>query len=496
MYDFSAGDIAETCRGEILAGSPNRIANSCCIDSRKVRTGSLFAAFIGAQVDGHDYLASAVALGATVLMVSDAARDYSTLAQNATVILVDDVLTALQDLASYQRSLMSCPIIGITGSSGKTTTKELLKGALTLCTNPAFRAVATEGNYNNELGVPLTLLAADKTTEAVVVEMGMRGIGQITLLAEIARPTIGIITTIGDAHIEMLGSRENIARAKGELFESLSADALAIMPAEVNFADYLRSVSKAVVLTVGSSEGADYQIQDICFDAQGNASTYVIPPTGEKLPLQLSIPGEHNVTNALLAIAVAQAVGVDAQTSICGIQKVQAAEMRMQRRPAAALSVPDVDILLDCYNANPESTAASLKTLAVSEIDDGALRVAVLGDMFELGTHSARAHKDILFLAGLLNINLVYTFGEAYTQATQDVLRELSAGRDTCNLAELRSLTDIDLLIKSLQTALTPGSLVLIKGSRGMHMERIADALCDKNHRNHTDNNKRVGSPC
>ncbi|MCL2680606.1 MAG: UDP-N-acetylmuramoyl-tripeptide--D-alanyl-D-alanine ligase [Coriobacteriia bacterium] len=477
MYDFSAADIAAVCKGSIIAGSPEARANSCSIDSRRVKPGSLFAAFVGTQVDGHDYLQAAVSGGATIVLVTDSAADYADIAASAAVIVVADTLRALQDLASYQRGLMTCPVIGITGSSGKTTTKELLSGALQLCTQPPLRVVATEGNYNNELGVPLTILAADQNSEVVVVEMGMRDRGQITQLAEIARPTIGIITTIGDAHIEMLGSRENIARAKGELFEALPADGVALMPVDVAYGDYLRSVSAASVLTVGSDKQADYQACELRFDKQGNAAVMVTLSSAEEIPLQLAIPGEHMVSNALLALAAAQLVGVEAQLAICGIQQVKAAAMRMQRCVAQLPAAPNVEILLDCYNANPESTAASLNTLAVAVVPAGALRVAVLGDMLELGDHSAKAHKDILLLAGLLQINLVYTLGEAYTQATQDVLRELSTGRSSSDLADLRSLTDRDLLIRSLIGALKPGSLVLIKGSRGMQMEAIADAL-------------------
>ncbi|MCL2605820.1 MAG: UDP-N-acetylmuramoyl-tripeptide--D-alanyl-D-alanine ligase [Coriobacteriia bacterium] len=484
MYSFSALQIAKACSGAVIAGVPDTLADSCHIDSRTVRTGGLFAAFVGKQADGHNYVELAVQSGATIVLVSDSARDYSSIADNAAVVLVDNVLTALQDLAGYQRSLMNCPIIGITGSSGKTTVKELLYGALQLGRPSSLQTVATQGNYNNELGVPLTILAADAQTEAVVVEMGMRGIGQITMLTKIARPTMGIITTIGDAHIEMLGSRENIARAKGELFEALPPDGIAIMPVDVNYAGYLRSVCKAALFTIAvldSSKSkqaqADYVAANVDFDSEGRALAQIALPSGDKISVQLPIPGLHNLSNALLAIAAAVAVGVDAQSAINGIEKTVAADMRMQRQRASIDSAIEVDILLDCYNANPESTAASLKTLGVSKIPDGALRVAVLGDMFELGEHSAKAHKDILLLAGLLDIDLVYTFGDAYARATQDVLGDLATGKNSSDLAELRSLTDIDLLVKNLTSALTSESLVLIKGSRGMHMERIANAL-------------------
>ncbi|MCL2402695.1 MAG: UDP-N-acetylmuramoyl-tripeptide--D-alanyl-D-alanine ligase [Coriobacteriia bacterium] len=484
MFDFTAECIAKVCSGKIIAGTSDRIAQSCCIDSRQAEQGSLFAAFVGKQVDGHDYLASAVEKGASVALISRTDHDLAPFAASTTIILVEDVLTALQDLAKYQRSLLNCPVIGITGSSGKTSTKELLKGAL----ETTLKVIATEGNYNNELGVPLTLLRVKQDTEAVILEMGMRGLGQITELTDIASPSMSIITTIGDAHIEMLGSRKNIAQAKGEIFEALSSERLAFMPAKIDFADYLHRVCKAPIFTVALEDSicalqqskASISAHITGFDAQGNATAVVLSSLGHELDMKLAIPGEHSIQNALLALAVAKALGIDEAAAIKGIEGVQPAEMRMQRALVNTLAdIQDTSILVDCYNANPESTAVSLKTLAVSELGDArtGIRIAILGDMLEMGEHSARVHKEMLLLAGLLNITLVYTFGPAYSLATQDVLRELSAGLSTENIPELRSFTDMDLLIKSLAGELTSGSLILIKGSRGMQLERIKEAL-------------------
>jgi len=485
MFELSAKQIAEICSGELLAGPADQTANSCSIDSRQVVFGSLFAAFKGAKVDGHSYIESAAAKGASIILVNTRTLDWKEIAARAAVILVDDTLKALQGLASYQRSLLTCPVIGITGSSGKTSTKELLKGAL----ETSLRVIATEGNYNNELGVPLTLLRATRQTEAVIVEMGMRGLGQITELTDIAKPSMSIITTIGDAHIEMLGSRENIAKAKGEIFEALSQDQLAFMPADADFADYLRSVCAAPLITVALERGeqsgqaeqrATYTADIVDYDARGNATSLIELPTGETVEMKLEIPGEHSVQNALLALAVAQALGLDAHSAVRGIEQVRPATMRMQRCKVDTLpQLSDVHILVDCYNANPESTEAALKTLSVSKLGDtqAGKRIAVLGDMLEMGEHAQTVHNDILLLAGLLNIDLVYTYGEHYGQATQHLLGEVSAGRCLKNIPELRSLGCMDLLIRSLSSELTSGSIILVKGSRGMRMERVVEAL-------------------
>ena len=497
MFSYSAQDITEICSGKLLAGTPDRIASSCAvIKSYEAVEASIFAAFIGDKRDGHNYIEDAVSRGASIVFVSRDDLDYAQFAARASIILVDSVLDALQKLAKDQRSFMTCPFIGITGSSGKTSTKELLKGALDAGFTSEAVVIATEGNLNNELGVPLTILRSNKDTEVVVVEMGMRGLGQITELAKIARPTMSIITTIGDAHIEMLGSRENIAKAKGEIFEALSQDQLAFMPEEVDFGDYLLSVSKAPVITVRidrhynegeskssppqtASPAASYSADILGFDKEGCAFSRVHLPSGEAVEMKLLIPGEHSVQNALLALAAAAALGVDAKTAIRGMEVTLPADMRMQRRPAKALSeVEDVTILVDCYNANPESTAASLKTLAVSALScAGGKRIAVLGDMLEMGEHKARVHKDILLLAGLLKLDAVYTFGEVYKAATQEVLDELHSGRSLENFPELRSLTDMDLLLRSLAAEVTDGSLILVKGSRDMQMERVVEVL-------------------
>ena len=504
MFSYSAQDIAEICSGKLLAGTPDRVASSCAvIKSYEAVEASIFAAFIGDNADAHNFIEDAVSRGASIVFVSRDDLDYAQFADRASIILVDSVLGALQKLAKDQRSFMTCPFIGITGSSGKTSTKELLKGALDAGFTGEDAVIATEGNLNNELGVPLTILRANKDTEVVVVEMGMRGLGQITELAEIARPTMSIITTIGDAHIEMLGSRENIAKAKGEIFEALSQDQLAFMPEEVDFGDYLLSVSKAPVITVridrhynedesksstpqtasqAANQSASYSADILGFDKEGCAFSRVHLPSGEAVEMKLLIPGEHSVQNALLALAAAAALGVEAKTAIRGMEATLPADMRMQRRPAKALSeVKDVTILVDCYNANPESTAASLKTLAVSALScDGGKRIAVLGDMLEMGEHKARVHKDILLLAGLLKLDAVYTFGEVYKRATQEVLDELHSGRSLENFPELRSLTDMDLLLRSLASEVTDGSLILVKGSRGMQMERVVEVLSEE----------------
>jgi len=496
MFEFRASDIAKACEGELILGSQDALANSCYINSQDSVKDSMFAAFAGERADGHDYLESAAKKGARVFLISDGSRDFSFLdSETCAVILVSDVLLALQKLANYQRSLMSCPVIGITGSSGKTSTKELLKGAL----QANFDVTASEGSYNNELGVPLTILRANKDTQVLVLEMGMRGLGQITELTDIAHPTMSIITTIGDAHIEMLGSRENIAKAKGEIFEALTKDQLAFMPADVDYGDYLRSICKATLITSyvenhvaqhlavvepATSElyktFAGYTADITSYDPEGNASALVKLPNGDVHNMKLEIPGEHSISNALLALAAAQMLGIDAQAAIRGMEAVRPAEMRMQRCEVNNLpGISDVSILVDCYNANPESTEAALKTLSVSELGDPrtGLRIAVLGDMLEMGQHCAKVHKDILLLAGMLKIDLVYTFGKAYAGATKDVLKELSTGRSLEDIPEIRSFTDMNILISSLSAAVTTGSLILVKGSRGMQMERVVKAL-------------------
>ena len=486
MLAFSAQEIARASGGKLICGDPEALATSCVIDSRTVQPDSLFVAFKGEHSDGNDYIDAAIAAGATVILSGAQNTDkVSSGASRTAVIQVNDTLVALQNLARYQRSLLEIPVIGITGSSGKTSTKEMIKAAL----GTALRVVATEANNNNELGVPLTVLSADETSEALVVEMGMRARGEIALLAEIARPQIGVITTIGDAHIELLGSRENIARAKAELLEALPADGEAIVPANTAYADVLRSVCQTPITRVGlAPDQADIVASDITLDEQAFPHARVSLPDGKTLTLNLSLPGAHNMSNALLAIATGLCLNLEPLAMADALATLTPSGMRF-----TVIRLPQLNIRVinDSYNANPESTAAALTTFAAMQTIGK--RIAVLGDMLELGTESAQAHQSILGLTKELGINHALTYGDHYQAAGQRSggNSEHSAGAKAEGRGEQTnrgreeyphfSASDagMDALLQNLIDCIEPGDLVLVKGSRGMRTERVVDALIE-----------------
>ncbi|MCL2654676.1 MAG: UDP-N-acetylmuramoyl-tripeptide--D-alanyl-D-alanine ligase [Coriobacteriia bacterium] len=460
MLRMTAAEIARATGGRVCAGSADAEADACVIDSRAASPGSVFVAFTGAHGDGHDYLEDVARAGAAIALVTKPVPAPAS--GSLTLIQVDDACQALQDLARFQRSRLCIPVIGVTGSTGKTSTKELLKAAL----NTGLKTVATEANHNNELGVPLTLLSADETTEALIVEMGMRAAGEIALLAEIARPQIGVITTISDAHLERLGSRENIARAKAELFEALPAgtDGLAVFQAGVPFERLLRSATSARICTVGRAPvKADLVASDLCLDSQACAHARVTFPDGRTLPLDLSVSGAHNIDNALLALAVGLHLGLDAEAMTAALQAVTPTGLRLK-----SVDVPKrgITLIADAYNANPESMAAALRTLAsLQPSRAGGRRIAVLGDMLELGAASAEAHRAVLTLARELGLECLFVFGSQFGAVCSPEV----------------AYDDMVVLTQSLCSFVRPGDIVLVKGSRVMRMERVIEALQAEN---------------
>jgi len=463
MLEFRADEITRICGGRLLCGPQEAGACRVVIDSRQAGPDTLFAAFPGEQVDGHNYVEACFDAGARIALITDATRseELRAIAQryNAALIQVEDMQGALWDLARANRARLSCPIIAITGSSGKTSTKELLASVL----SQELRTEATRENHNNELGVPLTLLQADASTQVLVVEMGMRGAGEITALAELVRPQIGIITSIGLAHVEMLGSPEAVAAAKAELLTALPLDGLAIYPDDTGYTDLLREANAARrTLTVGSGPDADYYATDITLDDEGCALATIHTPHAT-FPAALHIPGLHMLSNALLVCACAEELGLTKPALVEGLAQARVVGSRGARLEAPGRGVA---IIADAYNANPDSMAVALRSLAsLRPTQPEGRRVAVLGDMLELGDRSQDAHRAILELADKLNLEFLFVFGSQFGAVAP---------------AEI-AYDDMVVLGRSLCAFVRPGDIVLVKGSRGMRMERVIEALQAEN---------------
>jgi len=450
MFALTATEIARITGGRLLCGSEEACVTRVVIDSREAGPGTLFAAFSGEQVNGHDFIEAAFEAGAPLALVSEASC-----CAKGTLILVPDMQTALWDLARDNRARLTCPVIAITGSTGKTSTKELLAAVL----SRKLKTVATRANFNNDLGVPLTLLQAGPDTQALIVELGMRGAGEIARLAALVRPQIGIITNIGLAHLERLGTPEAIAAAKAELLAALPEDGLALYPDDTGYTELLRAATTARRTgTFGRDPEADYRATGIMIDDEGRVSATVRSPQNT-LRISLSTPGLHMLSNALPVIAVAEELQFDDQTIAAGLGQAPAATLRGER-----LELPErgVSILDDAYNANPTSMAAALRLLATlrPNLATGR-RIAVLGDMLELGEASEQAHRDVLDLAAELGLEYLFVFGSQFAAVAPPEL----------------VYDDMVELTRAVCSFVGPGDIVSVKGSRGMRMERVIEAL-------------------
>jgi UDP-N-acetylmuramoyl-tripeptide--D-alanyl-D-alanine ligase len=318
--------IAEITLGEVLAGSAETVVSGLSIDSREIDPGALFVAMQGERADGHDYLLAALDAGARALVVTRARGDIAPTVEaaerlGAAVVRVDDTVAALGAVASWHRKRLTCPVVGITGSTGKTTTKDMLTSILAR----AFKVVATQGNRNNEIGVPLTVLAADPRTEVLVVEMGMRGLGQIAELSLIARPTMGLVTNVGMSHIEIMRDESYVAEAKGELIAALPAEGRAFLNGDDAFSERIAALSHAPVTRYGLTESCDLRAEAIELDEESRASFNIVWDGG-RCPVSLEVPGRHNAYNALAAAAVAIELGVSCEQLALGLAAARGLE--------------------------------------------------------------------------------------------------------------------------------------------------------------------------
>jgi UDP-N-acetylmuramoyl-tripeptide--D-alanyl-D-alanine ligase len=444
--------------GRLVRGAAGAIFSSVSIDSRSVRPGALFVAVKGDRFDGHDFAAAAVAAGATGVVVERGRA--AGLVADATVVEVDDALPALARIGRAQlESIAGLKVVGVTGSNGKTTTKEMIAAILASAVGDDA-VLKTEGNLNNHFGVPLTLCRLHAGHRYAVVEMGMSGLGEIRALATLATPHVAVITNIAGVHLEQLGSLENIARAKAEIFESLRETA--VYPAnEPLLAPHVASLPRK--MTFGPKAASPAAAPTVAY------SDVVSGPTGLTLRLHLSgvtsavgaathVPliGRHNASNAAAAACVALALDVGEGSILDGLANVRPAKHRAQLVQAG-----DRTILDDCYNAAPSSMRAALDAL-VEIAPPGAQKIAVLGDMLELGPDSARLHAEV----------------GAYAASRVDHL--ITVGAEAKHMKASFHADDVAAAVARVRAVSRAGDVILVKASRGMQLERVIDALVEK----------------
>ena len=410
-------------------------------DSRQVEPGMLFAALPGENFDGHDYIRQAGERGAVAALVC---RRVET---SLPVLQVADVLTALGSLAGAWRKRCPAKVVGITGSNGKTTVKEMIASIL----RQSSCVLATEGNFNNELGLPLTLFRLDTSHDYAVVEMGASKPGDIAYLAAITRPDVGLVTNIGPAHLQGFIDEQGVARAKGELYAALPKDGTAVFNAAEPWIDLWQSMNTAGRNYYFNGDGHNH------VQAHGNTRDVVVStPVGE-YSLQLPLPGEHNLTNALAATAVCLALGVPLTEIKAGLEAVKPVRGRLSLVHAQA----GWTVIDDTYNANPASLYAALQVLA----NQGGEPWLVLGDMKELGANSRKMHAELGDAARSLGVKRLFALGDASTATVA------AFGHRAVHF------NSMDRLIKALYSQLKPGVACLVKGSRSMGMETVVSAI-------------------
>ena len=420
-------------------------------DSRKVKRGDLFVALVGDKFDGHDYVDVAVAGGAAGAIVSR--PDVA--APGLAIYRVENTLVALGRLAAHRRAALTVPVIGITGSVGKTSTKDFTRGAL----GSTFTVHATTGNLNNQIGLPMTLLATPAEAQVVVVEMGTSEPGEIRALAAIARPTHGILTTVAESHLERLGSVAGVLEEKLDLVRGLSAGGTAVVGDTPAMLPERARALHPGTRVAGWSERADPDLRPVGVGVDAGGK-HTFDWRGAKVAL--AVPGRHLVQNALLALAIAEVVGVEPGAAAAGVSAVQPGWMRGQVEHAGGLT-----ILLDCYNANPLSTRAALDLL---ELQTGApRRVAVLGSMLELGPESDHFHTEVLSYALTRGVDVVVATG-AFAAAA----RRVPAVRRGPRLIAADTLAEAYPLLKR---ELTGDEVILLKASRGVALESLVPRL-------------------
>ncbi len=449
MRNFTPDTIALVCGGILRCAEDIRKTEvrAVTIDSRTVQKGDLFAAFEGERVDGHDYIQKAIDSGALLVLCEKEEK-----AEGLPHVLVPSVKQALCDLARFYLAQFDLPVVAITGSVGKTSTKEMIAGIL----SRRFRVLKTEGNFNNEIGLPLTIFRLSEEDEIAVLEMGISHFGDMTVLADIAPMDVAVITNIGTAHLEYLGDRDGIFRAKTEMFAFLKEGGIAILNGDDDKLGRVEAVGASAPVFYGFSKDNDYYATDLqSFGFEGTSAVFHTPEGS--FPVRIPVPGDYMVGNALAGAAVANFFGLSGEQIREGIEAFETLDGRFKVFKKEGVTVID-----DAYNANPASMMASLKILSEGE----GRRVAVLGDMGELGEQSEMLHREV---------------GEYLARLSIDEL--VTAGPSCCFLADaakadpdlaVTSYPDTATLKEHLQDHIRPGDTVLFKAS---HFMAFSDLL-------------------
>ena len=451
MDSLSLAQIAAFAGGTIATGDREAMIERVSTDSRTLQTGDLFVPLRGENFDGHKFIEQAVERGAAGAMVEN--KWSGNAPENFALIRVADTLAGYQTLAANYRASLPIKVIAITGSNGKTSTKDFVAATLAR----KFRVTKTEGNFNNHVGLPQTMLAANRDDEIAVWEIGMNHPGEIAALAKLAAPDVAIITNVGIAHIEFMGSREAIAEEKGALAEAVTANGTLILNAEDAFSDAIAKRTGAKIVLAGIENGS-VRATDISQHSTG--SEFTILEGAHRCRAQLPVPGIHMVQNAMLAVAAGRVFGLSLEECAVGLASTPLTKARLQIR-----EIDGIQFIDDSYNANPDSMKAALRTLV--ELDAEGRRIAVLGEMGELGAESESGHREVGEAAAALRIDELIAVGAAGAI--------IARAAEKAGLEKSVAVNSPQEAAELLEKKATAGDLILIKGSRAARMERVLE---------------------
>ena len=466
MKNITVKEILDQTGGRLLQGSMDHFMRGACIDSREVTAENGFFPMKGARADGHDYLADVLKRGCRLLVISDEEKvpgedvlgEMGLKKDDVSVILVPDTLRALQQLAKYY--IAALPLkkkIAVTGSVGKTSTRDMLY----YVASTRYKTGRNQKNYNNEFGLPLTILSFDEDLEVAVLEMGMDSRGEIDVLADMVRPDIAVITTIGISHIENLGSREGIRQAKMEVTGYFTPESVLVVNQSCDLLQKDMVAGNYRVVTVGNDGKSDFIVSNVC-DFGDKGIKYTLDRNHKQYEVSLPVPGAHNAMNSALAIAVGELLDISPEEAAAGLQQAELTAKRLNVRGKNGIKVID-----DTYNAAPESMRSAINTLLATK---GIRKVAILSDMKELGPESEAFHRQVGSYAGEQHIDFLVTVG--------DHARYIGLGAAPYLGEEhVKHYDSREELIGDLEQLIRPGDVVLVKGSRSMEMEKVVKKI-------------------
>ncbi len=459
MESRSLEYVVHACQGELLAGAPAALVSGVSTDSRQTAAGDLFFAIVGEKFDAHDYLAEAARKGAAAVVVARAkAERTGGLPPSVGIVAVADTRAALGRLAGCYRADFHLPMVAVGGSNGKTTTKELLASVL----RQKFRTLWSEASFNNDLGVPLTLLKLEHQHEAAVLEVGTNHPGELLPLLRMIQPRLGVLTNIGREHLEFFGDLEGVAQEEGWLAEYLPSSGMLFLNGDDPWVPAIVQRTQAHILSVGFGEQNLWRAKEARVSEEGVTFTVTSPRVNFSGEYRLRLLGRHQVPNALLALAAGTELGVSPEQARRGLAECAPPKMRLQIWEANGVRVLD-----DAYNANADSMLAALQTL--HDLPCAGRRVAVLGDMAELGPHSAQAHSEVGRRTAELGISRLVAIGK---WSHETALAARAAG-----LTDAREFPDVSRAAAALRAWVGPGDLVLLKASRVTGLEKVSEAL-------------------